>query len=112
MRRGSAYFLATAVALVTAPAAPATSPGREGRIAFQQVGHGAENQLLVTSRPNGTDVTPISDRLGATLPRWSADGTLVAYSSSEGVFIARADGSEPRTVSGIPGPFALSPARS
>jgi Tol biopolymer transport system component len=91
MEKVSVYFLGLATALLFGvPSASATSPGRDGRIAF------TNDDGLVTARPNGSDAKAIAP--GAGNPRWSADGSLIAYRRGPGIYVARSDGSNPRTV--------------
>ena len=94
-----AAILATAAltllaTLALAPAASATFPDRNGRIAFQaQTDHGVQ---IFTVRPNGRDLRQITHVDGeATAPDWSPDGRRIAFTLNEcSVAIMDADGSD------------------
>jgi dipeptidyl aminopeptidase/acylaminoacyl peptidase len=96
MRVGS-LFVAGAVAVA---AVALTAPGGNARDATQRI-------LVVASAPPSYDpvghVYDLSGRLLRTVagPRggsltWSPDGTMVALADASGVWVERADGSEPR----------------
>ena len=99
--------LATAATLAVAPVAHATYPGREGRLAFAPAPFPSAADLF-SAAPDGSDRRMLVP--GARTAEWSADGRTLAYSTSEGLFVSRADGSEPRKVlDGVWPAFALSP---
>ena len=106
--RGTLLAAATVTAtLAAAPAAHATYPGREGRLAFAPGSFSAPAQLF-TAQPDGSDLRKVVD--GARLSAWSADGRTLAYSAGDGLYVSRADGSEPRRVlAGVYSDFTLSP---
>lgn len=96
-RRGSILaipVLAILAMLALAPAATATFPDRNGRIAFQaQTDHGIQ---IFTVRPNGRDLRQITDIDGdATAPDWSPDGRRLAFTFNDcSVAIIDADGGD------------------
>jgi Tol biopolymer transport system component len=107
--------LATIVSLgAVAPAAQATFPGKNGKIAFsvfhENPALGFGNDDIYTVDPDGTGVTNLtsSTARSESLPAWSADGTRIAFYSrhepssedhtSDGIWIMNADGSEPHLV--------------
>ena len=80
--------------LALAPAATATFPDRNGRIAFQaQTNHGIQ---IFTVRPNGRDLRQITHVDGdATGPDWSPDGRRLAFTLNDcSVAIIDADGGD------------------
>ncbi|MEA2458857.1 MAG: Dipeptidyl peptidase N-terminal region [Thermoleophilaceae bacterium] len=105
----ASFGLVAAALAACAPGASATSPGREGRIAFVVHDQRYDDGRLVTARPDGSDMQAVADRAGG--PAWSADGGLLAYGTLApiGAFVARADGSNPRRVADAGAPLALSP---
>ena len=75
--------------------AQATTPGSNGRIAFQMdFGRGAQ---IYTIRPSGLGIKQLTKVPGtAESPDWSPDGTQIAFATEdgpEGVWIMNADGS-------------------
>jgi dipeptidyl aminopeptidase/acylaminoacyl peptidase len=103
----AAATAALAVLALAPPAANATYPGREGRVAFSPGSSSLAGKSLYTAKPNGSDRRELArDASGA---RWSANGKLVAWNGFDGVYIANADGSNARRFSGVGGPIALSP---
>ena len=105
--RNRIVLLALAALAVAAPAAEATYPGREGRIAFAPGNFDRGHRSIFTVQPSGRDRRVlVPDGIHA---RWSADGRALAYTTDEGTYVADADGSDARRVSGDREPFALSP---
>jgi WD40 repeat protein len=90
-------------ALAAAPAAHATFPGGNGKIAF-----GGQSGLY-TINPDGSDPTPIASGYD---PAWSPDGKTIAFVSSPGIRLVDADGSNPRTLYSAPGYGFKSPTWS
>ena len=94
-RRGSILAIAILTILATlalAPGVGATSPDRNGRIAFQaQTDHGVQ---IFTVRANGHDLRQLTHVDGdAAGPDWSPDGRRIAFSLNEcSVAVMDADG--------------------
>ena len=89
--------------LALAPAATATFPDRNGRIAFQaQTGHGVQ---IFTVRPNGRDLRQITHVDGDALyPDWSPDGLQIAFAFNDcSVGIMDADGGNLSLIADDPG---------
>jgi Tol biopolymer transport system component len=80
--------------------AHATSPGRNGYIAFTiyDESSGGDSGIYLESR-DGTGLKRIVRGPDVYSPVWSPDGKQIAYSSEKGIRIIRADGSPIRTVS-------------
>src|SRR6185312_257262 len=97
MRRFS-FFIALAIGLSAAPAAQATHPGANGRIAFTR--DAAANEEIWTARPDGSDARPITaNGWGDRMPAFSPDGKRIAFVSLENgaanpeIYVMNADGS-------------------
>lgn len=100
MSRTVAALIAVAGAVaLTAPAARATVPGANGRIAFPRTGAG-----IVSMAPDGSRPVPLLTGPRAAWsadPAWSPDGSLMAYTGTERtewVWLMNADGSAPRAL--------------
>ena len=105
--RNRIVLLALVVLAAVPPSAEATYPGREGRIAFAPGNFDRGHRSIFTVTPTGRDRRVlVPDGIHA---RWSADGRVLAYTTDTGTFVANADGSNARRVSGDREPFALSP---
>lgn len=94
--------LTTHTTLALAPAASATFPDRNGRIAFQaRTAHGFQ---IFTVRPNGHDLRQITHVDGdAFYPDWSPDGRQIAFAINDcSVAIMNADGSDLRLIADDP----------
>ncbi|MDP9093468.1 MAG: hypothetical protein M3N95_11180 [Actinomycetota bacterium] len=79
-----ALLIAGMTALVITPAARATAPGPNGRIAVEVDTPSA--QQLITLNPDGTDrvaLTQPSPQTRDTAPAWSPDGTKVAFAHDD-----------------------------
>jgi Tol biopolymer transport system component len=104
MRRRAAIPAIAALTIVAlAPAASATFPDRNGRIAFQaQTDHGVQ---IFTVRPNGHDLRQITHvDVDVTAPDWSPDGRRIAFTFNEcSVAIIDADGSNLSLIADDPG---------
>jgi Tol biopolymer transport system component len=112
LRRG--LLLAPFIALAAAPAASATPPGQNGRIAFySDTGSGPQ---IYSVRKDGADLRQLTHVTGADakFPDWSPDGRLIAF-GLEGeddahVAIMNADGSGLRVLPHPPGVFDSDPS--
>jgi TolB protein len=100
MSRTVAALMAVGGALaLAAPAARATVPGANGRIAFTRTGAG-----IVSMAPDGSRPAPLLSGPRAAWsadPAWSPDGSLMAYTGTERtewVWLMNADGSAPRAL--------------
>lgn len=94
MLRRTVLAVTTVIAIIaTAPAAFASFPGTNGRIAFTN----AKGQIA-TSLPDGTKRKTLTHLTGASAeaPMFSADGNWIVfdkYSGRQGLYIVQADGS-------------------
>ncbi|MBI4786147.1 MAG: PD40 domain-containing protein [Chloroflexi bacterium] len=103
---GSWFFLAgPGNALVQKQNAPAATPintnvAARGKIAYSvELGSSPEGKSVWVMKADGSDTKKILDR--ASSPAFSPDGTRVAYYRwNEGIFVANADGTQPRKVVG------------
>src|SRR3954467_7009537 len=111
-------LLVTAAALAAAPAAEATYPGANGRIAFERSAGGAYRASAQIFRvgPGGTGEALLAAPRGdlPTAPSFSADGTRLVFERQArigygSISIARADGSGERVVPGDGHHPSLSP---
>ena len=86
------------------PAMLETAAGGTDIVFVRQVD--GRSHLFTISDPTGlntpTDITPNSTT-DCTEPAWSPDGTLIAFSTPDGVETVHADGSDPATVTDTPG---------
>src|SRR3954462_2446192 len=100
-----AYVLAGALAMAVllAPAASATFPGRNGKLAITVGGCGNGTQIRAYD-PRGRALGRLSDcKRPRAEPDWSGDGRLLAYMEAAGdassnLVVAAADGSERRVL--------------
>jgi hypothetical protein len=97
--------LALALAILwLVPAARATYPGTNGKIAFDR----ADGEIY-TINPDGTGLTAL---IPGKLPKWSPDGTTLAYEGTGGIRVVDANGMNDRQVAnttGAKGPITWSP---
>jgi Tol biopolymer transport system component len=80
MNRSKALFVSVVAAagIAAAGSSDATTPGRNGLIAYQQEVNGGYQ--LFTIRPDGTGIVQITHLRGeASTPGWSPDGKLIAF---------------------------------
>jgi Tol biopolymer transport system component len=95
-RAGCVAVLVAALLLSIVPAAQATFPGQNGRIAFTKFD--GIHLSIYTITPDGSDLRQVVT--GAEGPAWSADGRKLAYfrdlsEPNRGLTVADADGSGP-----------------
>ncbi len=91
------------------PAARATTPGKNGRIAFAaDLGLGRE---IYTIKRDGTGLRQLTELDGdAFSPDWSPDGTRIAFwLADQAVYVMRADGSNLHVVTAPGGQPAFTP---
>ena len=91
--------LAALAGLLLSPAAHASFPGSNGRIAFHST-FGCDGSAIATIEPDGSDrwmlTADACDKDGpprAAYPDWSADGSRLAYFSGDRLSTIAADGS-------------------
>ena len=89
--------------------AHATFPGANGRIVFDTA-DSPDGSQIYTANPDGSDLlqlTHLRHGAAAFMPRWSADGTRIAYVSSRSgndeLWIMRSDGTGKRQITDEPG---------
>jgi Tol biopolymer transport system component len=92
-------LLALLAALLVSPAAHASFPGSNGRIAFNWT-FGCDGSMIATMKPDGSDRRLLTADActadgppRAAYPDWSADGTRLAYFSDYRLSTMAADGS-------------------
>jgi Tol biopolymer transport system component len=66
-----------------------------------------EGSSLYTVRPDGSQLTKITDSTAAANPQWSPDGRQIAFGDSNKIFIANADGSDQKLL--LDGPLGSGP---
>ncbi len=89
-----------AVALLLAPAAAASEPTPEGRIAFRSDRPSGFSTALYTMRADGSDLRQVTFGTTDKEPAWSPDGSRIAYArfadgTSFDIVVMDADGSNP-----------------
>lgn len=124
MSRRPISLLLVLCALLAVPSALATSPGKDGRIAYMVKDGGGHWQVWVANADlsNATKLT--RGRYDSGWPVWSPDGTSIAFDSNRtdrtpndphhvnDVFLMKADGSDPKKATdstGVSGDAAWSP---
>lgn len=95
------------VATTVAAPASATFPGRNGPIAFRQFDPATEHFGLFRARPDGTQVTELTDRPGL-FSDWRADGRRIAFDffepdGDEQIATMTAEGRDLRVITSGPG---------
>ena len=95
-----AGFTAVVAALSFVPAAQASFPGQNGKIAFA-ASDGVFTTNVHTINPDGSDLRQVA--ADAEYPAWSADGRRLAYfldsfDANRGLTVADTDGSGPVTI--------------
>jgi Tol biopolymer transport system component len=105
-KRTALLAAGTLVLLVGAPAAGATFPGSNGRIAFESSQSGMSQ--IYTMDPDGSNVVRLTNGTGADhAPSWSADGRTVVFDRTIGpdtdIYAINADGTGERrlTTTGV-----------
>jgi len=84
-------------------------------IAFSSNWTGFETYIIDAVVAAGSEPRPLHDELFASNPRWSWDGSRIAFTgfdsdgSAEGIFVANADGSDVQKISDVVGLFDWSP---
>jgi hypothetical protein len=83
----AAVIVAVASAVSVAAASPAAYIGSDGRIAFVRDGN------IFSIKPNGTGLAKLTHLGHASGPRWSPNGTMLAYLYRGNLWIMNANGS-------------------
>jgi len=92
MRKSLACLMGAVLLVCLAPAAHASYPGLNGKIAFYS--HPGSTQEIFVMNPDGSGITPITagPEFEAN-PAWSPDGTKIAFDLNGDVHVMNADGS-------------------
>jgi len=103
----SSVALGTAALLVVAGAASAqaTSPGSNGRIAFE------ENGVIYSIQPDGSGRTTLAAGPDDHSPHWSPNGKMIAFERAGDLWLMRANGTHQSRLTSGPGDD-ISPAWS
>jgi TolB protein len=85
MGRGKTIFVSIVVAAgIAAANSDATTPGRNGLIAYQLEQPANRGYQLYTIRPDGTGITQITHlKGGASHPNWSPNGRTIAFTAEK-----------------------------
>ncbi len=91
------------------PAAPSPPPTTGERIVFTSTRDGSRSYDIYVMRPDGSEQTRLTDDPAEDLdPRWSPDGTRIAFSTSRDgdreIYVMNADGSAPTRLTNSLGP--------
>jgi TolB protein len=96
MNRAIVGSMIAAALLLSVPPAQAAFPGKNGKIAFEGI-TGPLRLDLFTANADGTGITRLTnDPNSARAPRWSPDGTKIAFAASfdgAGIYVMNEDGS-------------------
>lgn len=97
-RRATITVAAAALLLAVAPnLAQASTPGKNGRIAFEERG------AIYTVLPNGSGVKRITTGTDDHAPSWSPDGKTIAFERAGDLWLMRADGTHLSRLTSGPG---------
>jgi Tol biopolymer transport system component len=76
----------------------ASYPGKNGKIAFTSYSGGGSTDILSID-PDGSDQTRLS---GGSKPTWSPDGTKIAFTQADDIYVMNADGSNQTNLTNDP----------
>jgi TolB protein len=106
--RGTAVAIVALACGALAASAPASFPGRPGKIAFSWAAPGAKRYRIQAMRPNGRGrlaavfATTVGDTLVQGGPTYSADGREIAFNLEGDIYVVNSDGSGLRQVTSGP----------
>src|SRR5688572_5154761 len=94
MRKPLVGLLGAVLLMLPAPAAHASYPGLNGKIAFHDMPGANNDEDIFVMEPNGSGQTAITGPpLNERGPVWSPDGTRIAFDLNSDVHVMNADGS-------------------